>query len=85
MLDAGVSQLSGLTVLFSRGVGSLQNRLRVVEHIRNGGSRFIHRFLKGASRRLGNLDAAIEFVREQHDPPKLLHEIPHAYITPNPM
>ena len=49
-----------------------------------GGSRFIQRYLKGESRRLGSLDEAIRFVQEQHDPPRMLHEIPFAYITPTP-
>ena len=68
----------------SRGVGNLRNRREVIELIKAGGSRFILRYLKGESRRLASLEEAIRFVEEQHEPPRMLHEIPHAYITPTP-
>jgi threonine dehydrogenase-like Zn-dependent dehydrogenase len=84
LLNQALIQVSGLNVLMSRGVGNLRNRREVIELIKAGGSRFINRFLRGESRRLGSLEDAYRFVREQHEPPKMLHEIPHAYITPNP-
>jgi len=84
LLNQGLIQVSGLNILMSRGVGNLRNRREVIELIKAGGSRFIQRYLKGESRRLGNLDEAIRFIQEQHDPPRMLHEIPHAYITPSP-
>jgi threonine dehydrogenase-like Zn-dependent dehydrogenase len=85
LLNQALIQASGLNVLMSRGVGNLRNRREVIELIKAGGSRFVHRYLKGESRRLNGLEEAIAFIREQHEPPKMLHEIPHAYIVPNPV
>jgi threonine dehydrogenase-like Zn-dependent dehydrogenase len=84
LLNRGLIQVSGLNILMSRGVGNLRNRREVIELIKAGGSRFIQKFLRGESVRLGSLEDALRFVREQHDPPKMLHEIPHAFVTPNP-
>ena len=83
LLTQALIQVSGLNILMSRGVGNLRNRREVIELIKAGGSRFIHRYLKGESRRLPGLEAAMSFIRQQHDPPKMLHEIPQAYIVPN--
>jgi threonine dehydrogenase-like Zn-dependent dehydrogenase len=85
LLNQALIQVSGLNILMSRGVGNLRNRREVIELIKAGGSRFIQRYLKGESRRLGSLEEAIRFVAEQHEPPRMLHEIPHAYITPAPI
>jgi threonine dehydrogenase-like Zn-dependent dehydrogenase len=85
LLNQSLIQVSGLNILMSRGVGNLRNRREVIELIKAGGSRFIHRFLKGESRRLKDLGEAHAFVREQHDQLKALHEIPHAFVTPNPL
>jgi threonine dehydrogenase-like Zn-dependent dehydrogenase len=83
LLNQALIQVSGLNLLMSRGVGNLRNRREVIELVKAGGSRFIHKFLKGESRRLGSLEEAIRFIGEQHEPPKMLHEIPHAFITPS--
>jgi threonine dehydrogenase-like Zn-dependent dehydrogenase len=85
LLNQSLIQVSGLNILMTRGVGNLRNRREVIELIKAGGSRFIHRYLKGESRRLATLEQALGFIREQHEPPKMLHEIPHAYVTPNPV
>lgn len=85
LLNQGLIQVSGLNILMSRGVGNLRNRREVIELIKAGGSRFIDKYLKGESRRLASLEEAIRFVNEQHDPPKMLHEIPHAYLAPAPV
>ena len=82
LLNQALIQVSGLNVLMSRGVGNLRNRREVIELIKAGGSRFILRYLKGESRRLTSLEAASRFILEQQQPPKMLHEIPHAYIAP---
>ena len=82
LLNQSLIQVSGLNILMSRGVGNLRNRREVIELVKAGGSRFIDKYLKGESRRLSSLEAGIQFVKEQHDPPKMLHEIPHAYLTP---
>jgi threonine dehydrogenase-like Zn-dependent dehydrogenase len=83
MLDKHLIQTSGLNLLMTRGVGNLRNRREVVELIKAGASNFVDRFLVRHARPLGSLDEAIAFVREQHEPPKPLHRIPHAYMTPN--
>lgn len=83
LLNQALIQVSGLNLLMSRGVGNLRNRREVIELIKAGGFGFIDRYLKGESRRLESLDAALAFIGEQHDPPRMLHEIPHAYITPH--
>lgn len=83
LLNQSLIQVSGLNVLMSRGVGNLRNRREVIELIKAGGSRFINRYLKAESIRLSGLTEAMSFVKKQHDPPKMLHEIPHAYITPS--
>jgi len=85
LLNQSLIQVSGLNILMSRGVGNLRNRREVIELVKAGGSRFIDKYLKGESRRLASLEAGIQFVKEQHDPPKMLHEIPHAYLTPAPV
>jgi threonine dehydrogenase-like Zn-dependent dehydrogenase len=84
LLNQSLIQVSGLNILMSRGVGNLRNRREVIELIKAGGSRFIDKYLKGEARRLASLEEAIEFVKEQHEPPKMLHEIPHAYLAPAP-
>ena len=84
LLNQSLIQVSGLNILMTRGVGNLRNRREIIELIKAGGSRFIHRYLKGESKRLKSLEQAIAFIREQHEPPKMLHEIPHAYVTPTP-
>jgi len=84
LLNQSLIQVSGLNILMTRGVGNLRNRREVIELIKAGGSRFIHRYLKGESKRLNSLEQAMAFIREQHHPPKMLHEIPHAYVTPTP-
>jgi threonine dehydrogenase-like Zn-dependent dehydrogenase len=82
LLNKSLIQVSGLNILMSRGVGNLRNRREVIELIKAGGGKFVNRYLKGESRLLHNLEEAIAFIREQHDPPKMLHQIPHAYMTP---
>lgn len=84
LLNQALIQVSGLNILMSRGVGNLRNRREVIELIKAGGSRFVTRYLRGDSKRLRDLDEAIEFIRAQHAPPKMLHQIPHAYMTPTP-
>jgi threonine dehydrogenase-like Zn-dependent dehydrogenase len=83
LLNQGLIQVSGLNILMSRGVGNLRNRREVIELIKAGGSDFIDHYLRGESIRLGSLEAAAAFVREQHEPPRMLHEIPHAYVLPH--
>jgi threonine dehydrogenase-like Zn-dependent dehydrogenase len=84
LLNQALIQVSGLNLLMSRGVGNLRNRREVIELIKAGGSSFLDRYLTGEAKRLDGLDQAISFIREQHDPPRMLHEIPHAYMLPNP-
>jgi threonine dehydrogenase-like Zn-dependent dehydrogenase len=83
LLNQALIQVSGLNLLMSRGVGNLRNRREVIELIKAGGSEFIERYLTADSRRLSGLDAALAFIREQHEPPRMLHEIPHAYMAPS--
>lgn len=78
-------QLSGLTVLTSRGVGDLDNRRIVVERLRSDWAPLSRQFLSGVARRLSSLEEALGFIQAQHQPPRPLHEIPAAYITPNPL
>ncbi len=82
MLNKSIVQLSGLTIIMSRGVGNIRNRREVIELIKAGGFEFVNKFLKGNARHLKNLDEAIAFIDEQFIPPKSLHEIPQAYMTP---
>jgi threonine dehydrogenase-like Zn-dependent dehydrogenase len=85
LLNQSLIQVSGLNILMSRGVGNLRNRREVIELIKAGGSRFVDRYLKGESRRLSSLEEGIRFVKEQHEPAKMLHEIPHSYLMPTPV
>jgi threonine dehydrogenase-like Zn-dependent dehydrogenase len=80
-LEQTVLQLSGLTVRTSRGVGTVANRRVVVALIEGEGWRFIERYLLGGTIRLDGLDEAIAFIRAQQVPPKMLHEIPPAYLS----
>ncbi|MBS2036001.1 zinc-binding dehydrogenase [bacterium] len=84
-LSPELLQLSGLTIRTSRGVGDLHNRRLVVERLRAEWSEISRRFLVSAARRLSSLEEAMDFIREQHMPPRPLHQVELAYITPNPL
>jgi threonine dehydrogenase-like Zn-dependent dehydrogenase len=85
MLDRQLIQTSGLNLLMSRGVGNLRNRREVIELIKAGASGFVRKFLLSNAVALGSLEEAIEFVHKQHNPPRALHEVPHAYFCPVPV
>jgi len=76
-------QYSGLSILMSRGVGNLRNRREVIELIKDGASDFINEYLIGDAKHLKSLEDCERFVQINHNPPKLLNEIQHAYVTPN--
>jgi threonine dehydrogenase-like Zn-dependent dehydrogenase len=83
VLGRDLLQLSGLTILMSRGVGDVSNRRQVLTLLKDDGARFVDRWLMRPARRLSSLEEAIAFVHQQHArPPGQLHEIPHAYMTP---
>lgn len=84
-LDRHVLQISGLRFLTSRGVGTIENRREVIRLIKGDGSRFIDRFLRADATRLSGFEEAIGFVKEQHRAPKMLHEIPPAYVVASPV
>ncbi len=83
MLDSDLIQLSGLTILMSRGVGNLENRRTALQLMRMGASEIILRYLVAGARRLEGIKQAIAFIREQHDPPRSFQEIARAYIVPS--
>jgi threonine dehydrogenase-like Zn-dependent dehydrogenase len=78
-------QLSGLTVSMSRGVGNAENRRAVIEYIKTRASEFLRVYLKESAERFGSLPEAIAFINAEQHPPKPLHNIPQAFITPNPL
>lgn len=82
-LDRAVVQRSGLTLLMSRGVGPSANRREVVRLIADGGAAFARGYLMEGARRLSGLDDALAFIRSQQTPPRMLHEIPQAYLVPH--
>lgn len=82
LLNRALIQVSGLNILMSRGVGNLRNRREVIELIKAGGSKFIQSYLNHGSLRLNGLREAANFIQAQHEPPKMLHEIPHTFMCP---
>jgi len=76
-------QVSGLTIMMSRGVGNLENRRAAVELVREADD-IIRKHLFVGTRRLNGMDEAIAFIREQQDPAKALNDVQRAYIAPNP-
>lgn len=81
LLGKELIQMSGLTLLMSRGVGNIRNRKEVIELIKAGAKEFILSQMVDDVRELQSLEEAIEFVHSMHNPPKQLHEIEHAYIN----
>lgn len=81
LLSKELIQMSGLTILMSRGVGNIRNRKEVIELIKAGANRFIDDILLSESTELKGLDEAIAFIESMQEEPKQLHEIPHAYIS----
>lgn len=84
LVDSQLMQCSGLNISMSRGVGNIRNRKEVIELIKAGASGFINRCLVSTAKRLGSLEEAMRFIEEVHAPPLPLHQIPHAYMCPNP-
>ena len=67
----------------SRGVGNLRNRQETIELIKAGAGEFLRELLIAESRCLFGMNEAIDFVSEMHNPPRAMHNIPHAYVMPN--
>ena len=84
LLSKEIVQMSGLNIIMSRGVGNIRNRQETIQLIKAGASKFLYQNLISTSRRLNGMDEVAAFVKEQHEPPKAIHEIPHAYFCPNP-
>lgn len=81
-LSPEVLQVSGLTLLTSRGVGSVSNRRASVDFVRSGGHRFVTDHLHRGAVCLGTLDEAAAFIRETLQDPT--RQPPLAYVTPVP-
>jgi threonine dehydrogenase-like Zn-dependent dehydrogenase len=81
LLSKELIQMSGLTIMMSRGVGNIRNRKEVIELIKAGAAKFIDEKLLAGTKELEGIDDAAAFVDEMQDPPRQLHEISHAYIS----
>ena len=83
LLSKEIIQMSGLNLGMSRGVGNLRNRQETIELIKAGAGEFLRELLIAESRCLFGMNEAIDFVSEMHNPPRAMHNIPHAYVMPN--
>lgn len=81
LLGKELIQMSGLTIMMSRGVGNIRNRKEVIELIKAGAAKFIEEKLLNDTKELHGLDEAIDFVHQMQNPPRKLHKISHAYIS----
>jgi len=81
LLSKELIQMSGLSIMMSRGVGNIRNRKEVIELIKAGAADFIMQNLITDAVCLNSMESAIEFIKTMQDPPKQLHEIGHAYIS----
>lgn len=83
LLSNELIQMSGLTIMMSRGVGNIRNRKEVIELIKAGANKFINEKLLCNTRELNGIREAAAFIETMQNPPRQLHEIPHAYISFN--
>lgn len=81
VLDNQALQRSGLSLLASRGVGTLDNRRAVITLLRGAGASFVRQFLVDPAVRLGSLTEALAFARRHHQ--RLPGAgVPAAFVTP---
>ncbi len=80
LLNKELIQLSGLTIMMSRGVGNIRNRKEVIELIKAGACEFVDQMLIEGSRKISGLEETMQLIDQMQNPPKDLHEIEHAYI-----
>lgn len=83
LLNKDLIQLSGLTIMMSRGVGNVRNRKEVIELIKAGANEVIHEKLIKGTKCIEGLNEASSFICTMQNPPRLLHEIDNAYIKFN--
>jgi threonine dehydrogenase-like Zn-dependent dehydrogenase len=81
LLSKELIQMSGLTIMMSRGVGNIRNRKEVIELIKAGAGKFINDKLVEDTKELKGINAAAAFIQDMHNPPRQLHDITHAYIS----
>lgn len=80
LLNKELIQLSGLTIMMSRGVGNIRNRKEVIELIKAGANKFINEKLISNSKPIKGIENAIDFIDSMQNPPSELQNIEHAYI-----
>jgi threonine dehydrogenase-like Zn-dependent dehydrogenase len=80
LLNRELIQLSGLTIMMSRGVGNIRNRKEVIELIKAGANKFINRSLLSGIKEIDGLDNAIKFIETIQYQSRFLHNIEPSYI-----
>ena len=80
LLNKEIIQMSGLSIMMSRGVGNIRNRKEVIELIKSGAHEFIESSIIKNSKRLIGIQKAISFIKRMQEPPRSLEEINHSYI-----